>query len=851
MHAYKSCSDAELVAAARHGDKEAYGEIVTRYKDRLFAVVLRILPDHYAAEDVAQETFVDGFFGLSSLREPEKVFVWLCGIARRKALHTASRRQHFEDIGEYADTLPATAASPEERIIQEETACAVRAALSVLSEKNRAVAGRFYLEDQSITEIAQTLAIPIGTVKRRLYDARRQLKGELAAMREDCKPSATFEKDILKKITQLQLYCGLHDGSYEGFQEAYREMESLIEQMPESIDRQFALAGLYQSAYWKDGGEEWREKMTAAAKRGRNAEVLCDMMVDVLINEHDYNQWLHLIDKEYLPQMREMRSPCGEGVLNFWRGVAQVRLGQDATADFDAAVRLVPSEDIYHATAVAAQRTWALSQEYTEVRGQGIHAMGEQIKSDGGKWRFVRQPGFSVGLNANEYAQHRLDALFFHLSRCGRVLLDMTMTVGDTCHSEHGTRTRLPDSKAVVPAGTFSDCRCFHVEGPKCCVKAWFADGVGLVKAELTDGQGTEVYELAEMRGTGEGFFPVAVGNYWRYVKADIPPHLYQCFERTVTYADEETVNFAVISIVALKREWQRLDAADSELYIARCTALCDQNKVDEAIAMLRQAVRANTTQNAAVMALAGIEYLTRVRDWQAKGYRLCPSSINGSYLLENDGVITYNEAAAYSFGPHRLGTRHEENRIFGVKPFRYLQLLTGKLYDPRWVAGYHEEFAWVHGAIKVQLDVSDGGTVTTAAGTFADCLKVTLHAENDTRGQKDYFHNFEYVDCGVKEFWFAPSVGIVRFVFTWGESLRSESELVAYSVPAAEGEMMPVMMGNHWEYDEVNLTAEGYRAKRINTVAAGMGRRFLLTDAQEFLFLGTEEEYEAFKKKK
>lgn len=59
----------------------------------------------------------------------------------------------------------------------------------------------------------------------------------------------------------------------------------------------------------------------------------------------------------------------------------------------------------------------------------------------------------------------------------------------------------------------------------------------------------------------------------------------------------------------------------------------------------------------------------------------------------------------------------------------------------------------------------------------------------------------------------------------------------------------MPLGLGCRWEYDETKLTGEGYRAKRIIEAAAGMNGRYLIHDAQEFLYLGTEDEYETFKK--
>ena len=60
----------------------------------------------------------------------------------------------------------------------------------------------------------------------------------------------------------------------------------------------------------------------------------------------------------------------------------------------------------------------------------------------------------------------------------------------------------------------------------------------------------------------------------------------------------------------------------------------------------------------------------------------------------------------------------------------------------------------------------------------------------------------------------------------------------------------MPLSLGCMWEYDETNLTGEGYRARRILKVAFGINGKYLTHDMQEFLWLGTEDAYEAYKAK-
>src|SRR5437764_10406658 len=81
-----SKSDAELVAASRAGNREAFGQIVRRYAGLISGLIYSACGDLAASEDVAQETFLAAWKSLSGLREPQKLPAWLCQIARHRML---------------------------------------------------------------------------------------------------------------------------------------------------------------------------------------------------------------------------------------------------------------------------------------------------------------------------------------------------------------------------------------------------------------------------------------------------------------------------------------------------------------------------------------------------------------------------------------------------------------------------------------------------------------------------------------------------------------------------------------------------------------------------------------------
>src|SRR3989442_11400744 len=106
----QSVLDAELVNAARRGDKRAFVEIVSRHQAMVCGIALGILGDFAASEDAAQEAFLTAWRKFRDLREPERLRPWLGQIARNAALgHLRRTREHdpLDNAPALADESPA------------------------------------------------------------------------------------------------------------------------------------------------------------------------------------------------------------------------------------------------------------------------------------------------------------------------------------------------------------------------------------------------------------------------------------------------------------------------------------------------------------------------------------------------------------------------------------------------------------------------------------------------------------------------------------------------------------------------------------------------------------------------
>src|SRR5712692_2370202 len=201
-----STSDAELVHAARRGDKRAFVEIVARHQAMVCGIALGILGDFAASEDAAQEAFLTAWRKFHDLRQPERLRAWLAQVARNAALgHRRRARGHasLEAAPILADQSPA----PDEAAANEEEAALVRESLAKLPEMYRLPLILFYREGQSVRAVADALGITEDAVKQRLARGREMLRDRMSGLIETVLtrtgPNALFTMAIAAAIGAL------------------------------------------------------------------------------------------------------------------------------------------------------------------------------------------------------------------------------------------------------------------------------------------------------------------------------------------------------------------------------------------------------------------------------------------------------------------------------------------------------------------------------------------------------------------------------------------------------------------------------------------------------------------------
>jgi RNA polymerase sigma-70 factor (ECF subfamily) len=178
--------DARLVEAALQGDRDAFGDLVVRYQDRLFNTLLRIAGSREDAADAVQDAFVQAYLKLESFRGDAQFFTWLYRIAMNMALSRRRRRRpvgSLEAVKSSAGEEPMDAAAgPDGRLLATERAEQVQTALADLGEQHRKILVLRELEGCSYEVIADILELPVGTVRSRLFRARLQLRQKLRSL---------------------------------------------------------------------------------------------------------------------------------------------------------------------------------------------------------------------------------------------------------------------------------------------------------------------------------------------------------------------------------------------------------------------------------------------------------------------------------------------------------------------------------------------------------------------------------------------------------------------------------------------------------------------------------------------
>ncbi len=190
-------SEVDLVKHSQAGNTEAFDQLVTRYRTRVFGMIYNMVHNEQDAWDLTQDSFVKAWKSIGRFRGQSSFYTWIYRIIMNVTIDWLRKKQvkgagvEFDDaiqlreINPASRTVPKADALPHERMEQREIRQRIDAAIAQLTPEHRAVILMKEIEDMQYHEIAEALECSIGTVMSRLFYARKKLQNLLRDVYEN------------------------------------------------------------------------------------------------------------------------------------------------------------------------------------------------------------------------------------------------------------------------------------------------------------------------------------------------------------------------------------------------------------------------------------------------------------------------------------------------------------------------------------------------------------------------------------------------------------------------------------------------------------------------------------------
>lgn len=837
---YRNLNDETLVMLTLAGEQSAYEVLVNRYQKAVIASAFSATHNVFLAEDTAQDAFVTAWMKLDTLNEPEKFAAWVCRIAKNCGMNMLRQYRGFLSF----DTVENYDIADEEPIDseyeKEEENAELHGTIARLSEKVKTIIHLHYFEGLSIVEIADKLRIPQGTVKSRLHDGRKKIRKELCAMNE--KWNDTLVEKVMKKVAELRLWQ--FKNSKDGFETVYKDVLRDVEELPESEKKHHALAEVLMRGWWwlpGDKNDALFAKIKEVTERGHNEDVMefITTRERQKIPYYDRQGRIEFIRDKQIPYLEKAGFTKALARESFWLGYyyfRESRYNEGVEAIEKAKKILLPSDPYY---ALAINTLWCeekLNSEYKEKNSHRylIGCCADELRFSDSSLRYWKEEEYGEGyLNS---VNRDIQRIFRTASLCDGFFYNKNLAVGEYMTGSDGTTLRFEsDNETVVtPAGTFDGCQLWITKHyatytGTSVYKVYYKDGIGIVKyIAVNSGTGdTRLLGKYHING-GKGLLPMQKDNTWEYVAEYDPKYMVSEFSCRVIHADDKSVVIASKGMIERfgydENSWvDMIEQIRNEYWMEKNNhqMLCDvSHAIERAEALAKTPMEKAHTRVAASVArriMATDQTLNPERT--AEGYW---NFFQFNVVHKERGHMSINRHARWSFEWKDWCNGCEPllcNHIYGI-----LQDAGKYLWSDEWKIGADsiiEYKLYDENPLKVKISCTDGGVVTTKAGIFESCMKISF----DISGMDDG-HKYR---GGLKEYYFADGIGIIKAVNELDNLKFATYELSSYE---GEGEgYMPISDGLVRKYEAVGLTDGFYASSEYTYVADENGDIVIFAD--------------------
>lgn len=179
----KTLEDYDLIQCCIKGNQDAFAEIVSRYKNLVYSIILRMVNDHEEANDLAQEVFIKVYKNLDKYSPEYKFSTWIMRITTNLVIDYRRKRKQETIPIEDMDYEIASEETPEGSYIQKEQENVLNTAIKSLPDMYRIPIILYHQQDLSYQEIGDIIGEPLSKVKNRIFRGRKMLKEKLIEMK--------------------------------------------------------------------------------------------------------------------------------------------------------------------------------------------------------------------------------------------------------------------------------------------------------------------------------------------------------------------------------------------------------------------------------------------------------------------------------------------------------------------------------------------------------------------------------------------------------------------------------------------------------------------------------------------
>lgn len=558
-----------------NGTEEEFEEIVEKNKAAVYGTVYAYVPYNSDVDDIVQETFIQAYYNYGAIKNKNNIGAWLCGVARNIALKKLRGVRYHLSL----DSIMEQASDDLESLyIKNETNIEIHNAISALSKPVAETLILYYFSNKSIREISNLLSVPEGTVKSRLHDGRKKLKGELMHLMKE--QENRFEgKDVISEV-RLLIQKAESENKMNQNAASLAHCDEAIAKLGKTTAEYKTLARIYRlraSATGYPHREKMLENMEKSvqyAKLADDKKLVCECLLDMAFYANSEKQPQYFSEAYELGTQIEYSEICCE--CAFWLGANAVLKMNYTEAEkyFNAALehyKYIDSKASVNCCAGDCVRVRAFANAALKsmkmLRGENrlngnyvsLNTFCQLLRVDEDSIRADNEYGWDIPGKQNRPQNINRVCGALMNGKPSQIILSLGLVENGSSKSEYydyHTGTLINVNHEVIsrnatvstPAGTFENC--LHIrtmeevancdaanESHKKLMEAmsvceyWYAENVGMVKKMYSYPNDPKLcptafielqsYETAASEKAPQRYFPLVRGNKWEYVFCD------------------------------------------------------------------------------------------------------------------------------------------------------------------------------------------------------------------------------------------------------------------------------------------------------------------------------------------